>query len=605
MPEPLLTPSRAAGAPLFGLRWVPDSQLRPLRYLPNPQAQTPGGLYTPSRPAPGSRESVGTVTGARGGGGATGGAEADGAEPTTVKLQQHVRVLTQRLSEAQESVRQKVEQIRWLKEMTKDDASRARVARWMRGPLLRIFLAWKRCVRDTVRRALDELQSEHASHTTRHRELEVRCDDLSREHAVLQRALDHYFKAALIERERARVTECWRRWAPLRQSAGLSGSLASGRGGPTARRAATAAHALRMLHAHARVSKRASGLARRALHRHDVRSMRLAMSRLKALLTASQLAVTAEGYAGDAVRLRAALHRLWRATGRRRHIGSLVSVLAPHSARRALRLAWCRWTAEAVRRLGAQRKLEVTRAARAQEELSQQLALRQTAEAEAQLLRSATSLWGEDELPAMLANLAKAAENAEQSAADETAGGERMRKDAAVAAAGWQGTQLRLTVAVLDSLKKELARERAALASARAEAKASDTVAEQALTMLQALREEGAGLQSKLASLEEAKLRTEQALVKRDAELFDLGRAQHQAARALGLAIASVEERTFASLQRIDARCEARSTQLSSLRTRVATMLDVRSDRRLDEWTRSLKEPMAPRPREPSPARRT
>ena len=31
------------GAPLFGLRWVPDSQLRPLRYLPNPQA-SPGGL---------------------------------------------------------------------------------------------------------------------------------------------------------------------------------------------------------------------------------------------------------------------------------------------------------------------------------------------------------------------------------------------------------------------------------------------------------------------------------------------------------------------------------------------------------------------------------
>ncbi|KOO32704.1 hypothetical protein Ctob_006517 [Chrysochromulina tobinii] len=266
-----------SGAPLFGLRWVPDEQLRPLRYLP--------AAYLPGQ----SRQSV--------------------------------RVLTQRLSEAQESVRQKSEQIRWLKEMTKDDASRARVARWMRGPLLRVFLAWKRCVREAALAALDDLRGEVSSAKAREHELQAKGDDLSRDHAVLQAALDHFFDAALANRAKARLRVCWRRWAVTR------------------------------------------------------------------LVIAS--------------------------------------------------------------------------------------------------------------------------------------------------AAG--GTQLKLTLAVLDSLKRELARERAALASARAEGKQYDQVAEAALTMLQQLREEGSGLHSRLAQLEEAKLRTEQALLKRDAELYESGRAQHSAARALGI----------------------------------------------------------------------
>jgi hypothetical protein len=117
-------------------------------------------------------------------------------------------------------------------------------------------------------------------------------------------------------------------------------------------------------------------------------------------------------------------------------------------------------------------------------------------------------------------------------------------------------------------------------------------VAEQALGMLQQLREESAGLQSRLAFLEEAKLRTEQALVKRDAEVYELGRAQHAAARQLGLAIASVEERTFASLQSIDVRCESRAAQLTSLQGRVASVLERAGDRRLDEWAKALAVPL-------------
>ena len=217
--------------------------------------------------------------------------------------------------------------------------------------------------------------------------------------------------------------------------------------------------------------------------------------------------------------------------------------------------------------------------------------LRLTAEAEARTLRAATTLWGADELPAMIANLAAAARGAQLAADNGEEGGAGERKDAAVAAAGWQGTQLRLTLATLDSLKRELARERAALASSRAEAKASDAVAEQALSMLQQLRDESAALQERLASLEEVKLRTEQALVRRDAELFDAGRAQHAAARQLGLAVAATEERTFAQLQRIDARLQVSDHKVAAMRERVVRVTDRAGDAKLDEWAKALSVP--------------
>ena len=154
------------------------------------------------------------------------------------------------------------------------------------------------------------------------------------------------------------------------------------------------------------------------------------------------------------------------------------------------------------------------------------------------------------------------------------------------------GTQLKLTLAVLDSLKRELARERAALASARAEGKQYDQVAEAALTMLQQLREEGAGLHSRLAQLEEAKLRTEQALLKRDAELYESGRAQHAAARALGASLSQIEERTLARLQGLDARCEARGQQVATLQARVVRATQAARSQRLEAWARQLARPL-------------
>ena len=591
----------AGGAPLFGLRWVPDSQLRPLRYLPNPHASPAGSDWWMPQATPRTGGSLGSSareteeTRERPVQSPPSSVE---VESDGVKLRQSVRALTQRLAEAQDSVRQKVEQIRWLKEMTKDDASRARVARWMRGPLLRVFVAWKRVVADTTRRALSDLQSEFASSTTRHRELQARCDDLSREHAMLQAAIEHYFKAAGAARSKRQLEASWRRWAPLRLNVssgrgvlrGLSVGLPVGVrvGGLIARRAVAVRRALLALKVHAQRSLLVEALRGRSRRRHAQRALRRAMDRLISANQTLWLDDVAHGDAAVAMRLRAAWHTLRRECGRLGHVRALEEVLAPHALRRGVRFFWCRWTAEAVRRLGAQHKLESSRAARAQEELAQQQGLRATAEEEARTLRAATSLWSDDELPAMLSNLAAASKTAGEAAAEAGESGAVMRRDAAVAAAGWQGTQLRLTLATLDSLKKELARERAALSSARSEARASDAVAEQALTMLQTLREESASLQTRLASLEEVKLRTEQALVRRDAELFDVGRAQHAAARALGLAMASVEEKTFAQLQRIDAKLQVSDSKLQRMHSRVSRVSERAADARIDSWARAL-----------------
>ena len=70
-------------------------------------------------------------------------------------------------------------------------------------------------------------------------------------------------------------------------------------------------------------------------------------------------------------------------------------------------------------------------------------------------------------------------EAAEASGADGAAAG-------AGASVAWQGTQLRLCAAALDSLKRELARERATASSAREEARRSESVAEQAPGMMHA-----------------------------------------------------------------------------------------------------------------------
>ena len=179
--------------PVFGLRWIPDGSLRPLRYLPSPQqraaAEGPGG----------------TAEG-------LGGARDLPPAPSPLQQTQHLRLLTQRLADAEESVRQRSEQIRWLKEMTKDDARRARVSRWMSGPLLRVFAAWKRCVRETVRAAHSTLQQELSEGAVLQREVQGRCDEMMREQLVLRAVLEHFFDSALQRRNTAALATALRRW---------------------------------------------------------------------------------------------------------------------------------------------------------------------------------------------------------------------------------------------------------------------------------------------------------------------------------------------------------------------------------------------------------
>ena len=85
-------------APLFGLRWVPDAQLRPLRYLPSPanlaEHLSPRSAKADSAQTPAPRDPHG-----------------EAATPMNARL----RDLTARLEQVQDVVRQKSEQIRWLK----------------------------------------------------------------------------------------------------------------------------------------------------------------------------------------------------------------------------------------------------------------------------------------------------------------------------------------------------------------------------------------------------------------------------------------------------------------------------------------------------------
>lgn len=652
------TPSSSGSAPLFGLRWVPDSQLRPLRYMPAanlPASSRPSHRdsdrddsdWWRGRPAASPVAPLGDAT----------ADEVGASSASALKLQQSVRVLTQRLSEAQESVRQKSEQIRWLKEMTKDDASRARVARWMRGPLLRVFTAWKRCVRDSSRAALDDLNGELASANARHKELQAKCDELSRDHAVLQAALDHFFDASLKARARGRLLACWRRWTPLRlQVRGWSRTLGEAVHGLPARRGAAQARAFAALRRHARIAGTLGLLAARLTDRRERLARRRAFRWLHKLTRRTELEAALQSAAPVAIQQRAGLARLRRQAGSLGRLRRLRAALLPQGRRRVLRRSWGTWMAVALQQLRALASVEAERAQRAGAELAAKQVLLTHAQAAANVAQVSATLWSDDELPAMLESLAEASAGAARAAATAAlpidggapsshgadgpeavdaaldaaaeaaafqagratmlsaapnggaaAGGKIVggkivgdamasvasRQEAALAAASWQGTQLKLALAVLDSLKRELARERAALASSRADGKQSDQVAEAALAMLQQLREEGAALHGRLAQLEEAKLRTEQALVRRDAELFESGRAQHAAARALGGALAQLEEKTYAQLQSIDARCEARSQQVVRLQSKVARATQGARARQLDSWAEQLTKPLA------------
>ena len=226
-------------------------------------------------------------------------------------------------------------------------------------------------------------------------------------------------------------------------------------------------------------------------------------------------------------------------------------------------------------------------------------------------------------------------EAAEASGADGAAAG-------AGASVAWQGTQLRLCAAALDSLKRELARERATASSAREEARRSDSVAEQAtrmlhahgtciractlytaphaarhtphatrrtphaarrtphaarrtprlawqaLTMMQQLREEGAQLEARLSAAEAQGLRAQQQLRQREAELYGARRAQQGSARDIARAVAQFEGSCMQRLQQIEGSLEQRAQAVGGAQQRVAVAMQRRRDTQLEQWAKTL-----------------
>ena len=355
--------------PVFGLRWIPDGSLRPLRYLPSPQQRAA------------AEGSGGTAEG-------PGGARDLPPAPSPLQQTQHLRLLTQRLADAEESVRQRSEQIRWLKEMTKDDARRARVSRWMSGPLLRVFAAWKRCVRETVRAAHSTLQQELSEGAVLQREVQGRCDEMMREQLVLRAVLEHFFDSALQRRNTAALATALRRWGlqrtRLRRRLPYRERRAFGR----------LCDAVALQRWVRRLTRSATTRAARTRVRTGLRAW-------ARLLAARQLGARVARLSCDGP-LRAALRRLRRAARRAALLQRACALLAPRTVRRALRTAWGAWSRVLILRLSAQREAEATRAAEATGELGRARAAQSSAAGEASRLRAVTSLWGEDELPAML-----------------------------------------------------------------------------------------------------------------------------------------------------------------------------------------------------------
>ena len=226
----------------------------------------------------------------------------------------------------------------------------------------------------------------------------------------------------------------------------------------------------------------------------------------------------------------------------------------------------------------------------------------------------------------------EAAEATEEAEGAEGAGaavggaaGAAARKEAgagAGATVAWQGTQLRLCAAALDSLKRELARSRATASSAREEARRSDSVAEQApttammhahcvcvlralhvhgtphaahctltrqaLTMMQQLREESAQLEARLSAAEALGLHAQQQLRQREAELYSTRRAQQGSARDIARAVAQFEESCMHRMQRIEGSLEQRAQAVGGAQQRLAVAMQQRRDAQLNQWAKTL-----------------
>ena len=96
--------------------------------------------------------------------------------------------------------------------------------------------------------------------------------------------------------------------------------------------------------------------------------------------------------------------------------------------------------------------------------------------------------------------------------------------------------------------------------------------AEQALAMLQQVRQESSSLQARLTAVEQSALLAKQRLGKREAEAQGAHKSHHELTIELARSLGRVEELNMRELQRLEARCERRVQQLGSLHDKVTTL---------------------------------
>jgi hypothetical protein len=302
-----------------------------------------------------------------------------------------VRALTKRLAEADERVQQKSEQVRWLKEMTKLEARRPHLGRWINGPILRAFNGWKRMVREARREALSLATLAAAAAETRARELQSECDLLFSEHSAQALTLDYFLQGMIRARVAGRVRGCFRRWAALRPVGQLAAAAAAARAMGTMRALAARRHQPSLTGLVHRARARNSRIQTRhafSLLKTGVGSVELSRAAIAAILRQSQ---------------RSALRR-WLAAAAiadRRARGCLsLSLRARRASCRQLLSRWVSFYCRVVRGRRQEATAAAVRAREAEEVAG-------NVRAELARLRAVRSLWGEDELPAMIQALVR------------------------------------------------------------------------------------------------------------------------------------------------------------------------------------------------------
>ena len=451
-------------------------------------------------------------------------------------------------------------------------------ARWMPCPLLQVFPAEARRARVDEARARRAAgrgdDAEHAPASSR------RSATSSRATTVLA-VLDHTLAAAL----EGRLLECFRRWAPLRRAGAQHAARA-----PLARRtfrmdarrrarrraplrAAAAARALPSWPP-TRATTAASSICGSGAATHAIRLMRRGVRRLRAL---SRTPPRRRRRRAARLRLRGALRGLRVRTRERAAARSPRRSTRGPCARSGARGADGRrercggWEARGAGRRAGARGGGAGRPERA---------ARRGGGREPRPARGDEPLGGRRSARDDR-GLAAAARRRGGGEAHADEAGTARRKDAALGAAGWQapgcGSRWRRSTRSRRSSRASARCQRAARGQGERRGRgggAGDAPG---------AARRSAGLQARLATLE-AKLR-EQALVKRDAELFELNRA-HAAARTLGAAVARSRSARSRSCSG-STRGAKRVAQLAGLQTAVARAAAGR-DRKLDDWTRAL-----------------